>query len=219
MRPKMDARSIPVQAVCPGWRIILLFALTANLLLAVTIGARDAPACSCAGDSTPEERLQAADAVFAGEVVDVEENFTPGPPGLHLGPVTFDVEEAWKGVSEDPVVVRGYGIEGEGSCGIGFGEGERYLVYAHRGGESGDGPLATSICEATKPLANAEADLRALGPAELALPEAAATEAVVSDPASSTQRDVAPVVAASAALLSLAAIGVLALRRRRRRSG
>ena len=47
-------------------------------------------------------------------------------PPLSL--VTLEVEESWKGVSEERVVVRGYGPEV--SCGIEFREGERYLVYA-----------------------------------------------------------------------------------------
>jgi|SRR5215216_4293539 len=153
---------------------IVSVALAANLLLALIFNVEDAHACSCVSGITPEESLQMSDAVFSGEVVDVDENFTPGPSGPHLGPVTFDVEESWKGVSEEPVVVHGYGYGPD--CGIGFSVGDRYLVYAHRGGELGDGPLETGICGGTKPLADAATDLVALGPAELALPEAVAPE-------------------------------------------
>jgi len=153
---------------------IFSVALAANLLLALTFNAEDAHACSCVSGITPEESLQKSAAVFTGEVVDVDENFTPGPSGPHLGPVTFDVEESWKGVSEDPVVVHGYGYGPD--CGIGFSVGDRYLVYAYRGGEAGDGPLETSICGGTKLLMDAATDLGALGPAELALPEAVTPE-------------------------------------------
>jgi hypothetical protein len=101
--------------------------------------------------------------------------------GPHLGSVTFDMEESWKGVPEEPVVVHRYGHSPD--CGFGFSVGEWYLVYAHRGGKVGDDPLETSICEGTKPLTDAEADLlAALGPAELALPEAAAVEPIATTP-------------------------------------
>ena len=151
---------------------ILAVALAVNLLLALIFNVEEAHACSCVSGITPEESLQKSDAVFSGEVVEVDENFTPGSSGPHLGPVTFDIEESWKGVSEEPVVVHGYGYGPD--CGIGFSVGDRYLVYAHRGGEVGDGPLETSICEGTKLLTDAETDLGSLGPAELALPEAVA---------------------------------------------
>jgi hypothetical protein len=151
---------------------ILSVALAANLLLAVIFNVEDAHACSCVSGITPEERWQESDAVFSGEVVDVDENYAPGPSGPHLGPVTFDVEESWKGVTQDSVVVHGYGYGPD--CGIGFSVGDRYLVYAHRGGEVGEGPLETSICEGTKPLMDAATDLVTLGAAELALPEAVA---------------------------------------------
>lgn len=92
-------------------------------------------------------------------MIDVEEDTRDGMPPL--SPVTLEVEESWKGVSEERTVVRGYGPEV--SCGIEFREGERYLVYARDKGEE-DVPLETDFCDATKPLARAEADLAALGP-------------------------------------------------------
>jgi hypothetical protein len=149
---------------------IFSVALAATLLLALIFNVDDAHACSCVSGITPVESLQKSAAVFSGEVVDVDENFTPGSSGPHLGPVTFDVKESWKGVSEDPLVVHGYGYGPD--CGIGFTVGDRYLVYAYRGGELGDGPLETSICGGTKPLTDAATDLVALGAAELAFPEA-----------------------------------------------
>ncbi len=99
-----------------------------------------ARACSCATGSTPEERLRKSDAVFSGKVVGVRGYFFDWPGGgPSLGPVTFDLEESWKGVSEEPVVVRGYGASA--SCGLDFQRGERYLVYARRGEKGGDGSL------------------------------------------------------------------------------
>jgi hypothetical protein len=97
-------------------------------------------------------------------VIDVEEDTSGGMPSL--SPVTLEVEESWKGVSEECVVVRGYGPEV--SCGIEFREGERYLVYA-RDNESQDVSSEADYCDATKPLAYVQADLAALGPPSVTL--------------------------------------------------
>jgi hypothetical protein len=106
-----------------------------------------------------EEQIQTSEAIFSGVVVDVAESADPyAPPG----PVTFDVEAAWKGVSGETAVVLGH--EPGSSCDVGFEVGERYLVYAYLSGENGEGPLATNICSGTKPLSSAGADLLALGP-------------------------------------------------------
>jgi len=95
-------------------------------------GTGRAHACSCAGSPSPTDELNRSDAVFAREVIDVEDDTSSGMPPL--SPVTLEVEESWKGVSEERIVVRGYGPEV--SCGIEFREGERYLVYARdKGGK------------------------------------------------------------------------------------
>ena len=70
-------------------------------------GAGRAHACSCAGSPSSTDELYWPDAVFAGEVIDVEEDTSGGMPPL--SPVTLGVEESWKGASEERVVVRGYG--------------------------------------------------------------------------------------------------------------
>nr|MBA3951825.1 hypothetical protein [Rubrobacter sp.] len=82
-----------------------------------------------------------------------------------LGPVTFEVEEAWKGASEGSVVVYGQGPEP--SCGIDFERGETYLVYAYRS----DGYLGTDYCGRTKPLSFAGSDVGELNAARGSLPE------------------------------------------------
>jgi hypothetical protein len=143
----------------------LIFALAVNLLLAGTSNLRNAHACSCA--SVPlEEHLRTSDAVFSGEVVGIDQNDLSSGAGPQLGKVTFDVSDVWKGVSEEPVAVYGKGPEA--TCGIDFEEDESYLVYAHRSNE--DDPLETYLCDATKPLAAAERDLRLLGPPDTTLP-------------------------------------------------
>jgi hypothetical protein len=80
------------------------------------------------------------------------------------------VKESWKGVSEDPVVVYGHGLEA--SCGIELDEGVSYLVYARRTSGDGEGSLQTGLCDSTKPLGYADGDLLVLGPPEGSLPDA-----------------------------------------------
>ena len=150
-----------------GPRIVLLLmpalalALVANLLFAATFAAQPAHACSCSPPPSPEEelrraeqRLQKADAVFSGVVVDVEtrSGSPQGSMDLLFDLVTLDVEESWKGVSAEPVVVfdkslvlREAGGSGGSDCtcdgslqeagerfqeGGRFQEGDRLLVYA-----------------------------------------------------------------------------------------
>lgn len=164
--------------------------------------------------------------MFSGVVVDVEKRvgFSTSPPRPVLGRVTFDVEEAWKGISQEPVIVSGYGTGAD--CGIGFSEGQRYLVYAL--GEPGGGaPLSTTYCAGTRLLAKAERDLQELGPAVLTLPGSAEPESVESEPVAEAGAvdstpfggpwsGSPPVIAVASILLLLAAVGAFAFWRRRR---
>ncbi len=79
-------------------------------------------------------------------------------------------------------------------------------MYAYSRGESGNRPLGTDICTATKPLAGAEADLRALGPPSAQLPG-------TGGPAASLLNNPTTVVAIT--LLLLALVGALIVRLRR----
>ncbi len=222
-----------------GRRSVLLVALAANLLLAVTFGAQPAHACSCTRLLTPEEERQGSDAVFSGLVlavdidyVEVESDFIRGPgnkPAILREPyalVTFDVEESWKGVSEEPIVIHDYMLST--SCGIGFHEGERYLVFANYDKQGEDTSLLrTMACSGTKPLSAAGADLQALGPAELVLPETVEPaelaqpetvepESIDLTPASSTWSFSDWIITgAVVALLSLVVVGSFLFRRRR----
>jgi hypothetical protein len=155
-----------------SWRtkaVLLVVALITSLVHASSLGAGGAYACSCAQAPTLAEESRTSDAVFSGEVLDIEENELAPGPGPPLGRVTFDVREAWKGVSEESIVVYGQG--NEVSCGIDFEKDRSYLVYAYR---SSDGPgdhLETGFCNATKPLAEAEADLLMLRSTSATLPD------------------------------------------------
>jgi hypothetical protein len=151
-----------------------------SLLLALLLGfsfvavvATPAHACSCAGMWDTEEEFRRSDAVFAGEVVEVEElpmeQAGPTDSGMpFLAPVTFDVKGAWKGVVGDSVVVHG---QGPGpSCGLDFERGETYLVFAGRAGEGENGSLQTDMCSSTRQ-SSVETARNMFGPPAGTLPE------------------------------------------------
>jgi hypothetical protein len=181
---------------------LLAAALVANLLLVGGPGASEAHACTCALVST-ERQIKTSDAMFSGEVVSIE----PGeraanvsPPSL--GRVTFEVEDSWEGGLEGTVDVYGHGPGA--SCGIKFDEGKSYLVYARRSG--GGDSLQTGLCDSTKPLEQAEDDLRLLGSPGGSLPGTGGYGV-------SPFEDATTIVALSALLV---VAGVLALQRRLR---
>ncbi len=92
-----------------------------------------APAYACEVlYSPPLERLEGADAVFAGTVTEIQGFAIEGSPNQHI--VFFKVNRYWKSPDgkdyEKLVVLQPIG---EGSCGYAFEENKRYLVYAsHR---------------------------------------------------------------------------------------
>lgn len=153
--------------------IFVSLALVISLVLAGGPGAGKARACSCAGPLALDEEFRTSDAIFAGEVVSVDEDMLSADGGPPLGSVSFDVSESWKGVSEQSAFVYGQG--NGASCGIDFAKGEDYLVYAYRTGAEGSGPLETNLCKATKPLSEAETDLRLLGSRTETLPDTGGT--------------------------------------------
>lgn len=131
-------------------------------------------ACSCAQPPPPQEALARAGAVFAGTVTRVDE--VRSLEGLHGWRPAFrlyreaelQVTQAWKGGVTQQVVVRTG--SGGGDCGYDFRVGESYLVYA--GGTSE--VLETGICGRTQRLADAGADLAALGAGKPVSPSASA---------------------------------------------
>ncbi len=168
-------------------------------LLLVTLDAGPAHACSCAETRSVKETLEKSSAVFSGEVTKVKE-FSPESPEagdalLGLGPVTFEIQEAWKGVSGNSVVVYGQGPGA--SCGIDFERGETYLVYAYRTG----GDLGTDFCGRTKLLSYAGSDVSELNATRGSLPETGGPR--VRSPLRAT-------IAASAAVMLLAAVALAA---------
>lgn len=111
-------------------------------------------ACSCMQPPSPLESRDQAAAVFAGTVNAV----APAGPGAEGLLVTFDLQQSWKGPAGQQVTITTSGSSA--SCGIEFAPGEQYLVY----GSAQDGRINASLCSRTARLADAGADLEALGP-------------------------------------------------------
>ena len=191
------------------WSMLLVLVLVANLVLAGGPRVDEAYACSCAMTRSTEESFQRADAVFSGKVREIGQ--LPAPPDgstaltmPYLNPVTFDVGEAWKGVSTESAVVHGEGPEA--SCGIDFDKDETYLVFAYHSREAQTSPLQTDFCGATEQI-DVETARQMLGPPPDTLPK---TGGVAPTP---VKNGAASVYAAPAIILALALAGTLLARR------
>lgn len=93
---------------------------------------------------TPEE-LEAADVVFTGTVIGMDDQRSRREPGFDAAVWTFAVDGVEKGEHVARVTV--FSSQFGASCGAGFDVGHRYLVYAHRG--SG-GELHASLGDAAR---------------------------------------------------------------------
>ncbi|HXW06711.1 MAG TPA: hypothetical protein VD833_15855 [Vicinamibacterales bacterium] len=134
--------------------------LRALLAAASLLGllADDARACSCPRSGPPCQATWSADVVFLGTVRSIEEvpHETLGSRYTELL-VSFDVDRGIVNATTGRLdVVTG---RGGGSCGYAFKAGRRYLVYAWKGPGGG---LSTGICSRTRPVEDAEEDLRYL---------------------------------------------------------
>jgi hypothetical protein len=136
---------------------IRLFALFGFILatFGMVLTASPARACDFEEPPPPQEALNAATAVFSGEVIEIEP-VEDDPSGQYLA-VTFEVDRVWKGVESSPVTVETH--QDEGVCGYPFVVGESYLVYAH----SNRSPLTTALYHRTTHIDQAEEDLDVLG--------------------------------------------------------
>lgn len=131
----------------------------AGMVYLVALGCtREAGACSCTMSGPPCQEAWNADAVFAGTVNSIEP--TAGLPGAEPGyrfvAIRIDVEEPFLNIAARPVELVSLV---SGTCHYQFRAGETYLVYAWK---TNDGRLSTSICSRTRPLSEAEEDLRYL---------------------------------------------------------
>jgi hypothetical protein len=126
----------------------------------------------CAIEGSPKERAEEAladsNAVFSGEVVDLEK----APPDTEMvegtmltvmggggreATVTLRVSEVWKGPQQQTVRFTTPVADGI-SCAHPFKEGREYLVYANGGQD-----LRVGGCSETKSLPEADVDLALLG--------------------------------------------------------
>jgi hypothetical protein len=118
-----------------------------------------ASACSCMGVSI-QRYISSSDAVFSGEVVDLQKGTSASRMFGPSDTVTLRVSEVWKGTDQGTIEVS---TPSQGSaCGYPFEEGQEYLVYADGKGE----PFDTSICSGTTQLSKADEDLTVLGNGE-----------------------------------------------------
>lgn len=138
-----------------------LIALSVLLLLCGGIFAMPdkAYACSCAAPPSVKEELDRKTAVFEGKAVDViVPNKEIIDSSVDLVEVRFEVSRAWKGqVNANETVYTAIWSE---SCGYtDFEAGRSYLVSAYGSPDR----LETGMCELTKPVDQASAELAELG--------------------------------------------------------
>ena len=125
--------------------------------------------CSCRGPRG-KKALEGAVAAFSGKVKKVEYLDADQDRVEPRIIVTFEVYRSWKGPLNQSVIL--HTIYNKWTCeGYFFKEGKEYLIFAYRNREhvaqkfpSGKDTLGVNICGATKPLTDAEDDLRELGP-------------------------------------------------------
>ncbi|RIX51692.1 hypothetical protein D3P08_14805 [Paenibacillus nanensis] len=117
-----------------------------------------ASACSCAIVSNVQEAKQSSDAVFDGTVIG-KKTASKLFASSSADPVTwtFQVNEVWKGKVAPVLSVTS--AESGDSCGYEFREGQRYVVYARKTGET----LDVSLCSRTALYSAAGQDLADLG--------------------------------------------------------
>ena len=146
-----------------------IFLLAASLLV---LNSTLASATCVCFPTTPKKNFRNSRAVFAGKVIDVvaqSRRDRDTSDSLVAFKVTFEVSKVWKGkVDKQQVLLTSESFAG---CEYSFEKGKEYLVYA-----SGEElTIQTSLCDATKPLANAQADLAVLEQETRVTPENTST--------------------------------------------
>lgn len=127
------------------WRVSLLVAI------GVWLWSPAAHACKCAEPAGAVEAAAGAAAVFEGQVTKIS------AVDAQTQRVELKVPRAWKGVSSEQVAVTTPAESA--ACGYPFQLGESYLVYASAGGDG----LRVVHCSRTRSIAEADADVAALG--------------------------------------------------------
>ena len=140
-----------------------------GIFIIVSLSSQTVNACTCGGKGTPCDSYGLAAAVFVGTVVAVRENERPKQTDqidTEWEPMAyrFSVEQSYLGVAGTEIEV--FTGSGGGDCGIRFGMGQRYLVYAYRYGDK----LSTTMCTRTTSFIQANEDLAFLGTLSSAAP-------------------------------------------------
>ena len=135
-------------------RLAALATLAAGAALLGIAG--PAAACDCPEPPPPQEERERVDAVFAGEVTELDQ-VGDEPPGPWMD-ARVEVSEVWKGDIAEVEQVRTHAHGA--TCGYGFETGRAELIYAV---VDDDGQLTTDLCSRTTALDGAEEDLAALG--------------------------------------------------------
>jgi hypothetical protein len=159
-------------------------------------------ACSCVGETRPEELAEGAAIVFVGIVHDIDAPFQLLQGSADPVTVRFDVTEVHKGdVPERISVVT---ARDGASCGYPFRAGGQYLVFAQLDGSGSTTHLTTGLCAGNRDLAT-EPDPFPAGRAPSPAPPWSDSSVPI-------------IVAGAAAVLGAAAITLIIWRRRRRPS-
>ena len=113
-------------------------------------------ACSCVRPGTPSDELARSTAVFVGRVISVTRHSREDGMVAGMDPVTveFDVQSTWKVPDYETMYLTT--ARDDGACGIGFREGDEYLVYSPDG-------VTVHLCTRTRLLPEAASDLEELG--------------------------------------------------------
>lgn len=133
----------------PTHRIIFKTACLAGLAWiawVAVLSPHAATACSCAPPPPPNQALEEATAVFAGEVTNLETN-------QGQLDITLAIQQVWKGDLGPTVAVQTPSTTA--MCGYSFELGRVYLVYA----SDRNGRLQTNQCSRTTRLSQATDDL------------------------------------------------------------
>lgn len=147
------------------YKRMFIFVVTIAILLGTGLFAKPQSvfACSCATSQDPEQQvkdeLEHSSAVFAGTVTQVKQpRQRIFMSSADLVKVYFEVSRVWKGeVGRQTIVVTAMS---SASCGVeDFQTGTEYIVSAYKNSNS----LETTICNVTKPISSAEAELIVLG--------------------------------------------------------
>jgi hypothetical protein len=143
--------------------MLILIVLSAILVLAYASSFRVnlAYACSCAGQIPVSEYVERSSSTFVGAVEDIGPNTQTGGYDVKFS----DVSRIWgTWINDYPsygeVTVWTSSL-GSDDCGYPFEVGQEYLVYTQR--EESTNILKVDLCNGTKPVDQAQADLQVLG--------------------------------------------------------